>query len=77
MAEFGNYFGYEGIRAILNNEITLSQAEQLIQGSRKLWAGRVADHAEAAFAGAASAQSKKPAVTFRKMLKSFRKAAKP
>lgn len=37
IAEFGYYYGWEGVRAIRNNEITLKEVFVLLEGARKVW----------------------------------------
>ena len=37
IAEFGFYYGWEGVRAIRNNEITLKEVFVLLEGARKVW----------------------------------------
>lgn len=37
MSEFGYYYGWEGIQAIRNNEITLDEVFVLLEGARKVW----------------------------------------
>lgn len=71
IAEFGSYFGYAGIEAILNNEIDIEMVQMLIAGQRKVWASQVVDMAQAVMIGAGSAQSKKPGTTFKKAIKIF------
>lgn len=66
IAEFGFYYGWGGIQAILNNEITMNVANTLLTGARKVWSGQLYDHTTAAFIGSSSAQSKKPSQAFKK-----------
>lgn len=37
LAEFGYYFGWPGVLAIENGDITLEKAGQLIAATRKVW----------------------------------------
>lgn len=37
VAEFGYYFGWAGVQAIRNNEITIEEAFGLLEGARKVW----------------------------------------
>lgn len=64
IAEFGTYYGWDGVKAIRNNEISMEEVEVLMMGARKVWNGKLYDHMTAAFVGAGSAQSKKPSKTF-------------
>lgn len=46
-AEFGYYFGWEGIQAILKNEITMEVAYALLEGARKVWYHKLTEQASA------------------------------
>ena len=37
ISEFGFYFGWDGIRAIRSNEITMREVFVLLEGARKVW----------------------------------------
>ena len=37
ISEFGYYYGWPGIKAIRNNEITLKEVYVLLEGARKVW----------------------------------------
>lgn len=76
IAEFGYYYGWQGVKAILDNEITMDVANILLAGARKVWAGHLYDHASAAFIGSISAQSKKPNQTFAKATKNLIREAR-
>lgn len=76
IAEFGKYFGWAGVVAIRNNEITLPEAKKLLAGARKVRSGELYDIANAVFIGTASARSKKPSQTFKKLTKSILKDTK-
>jgi hypothetical protein len=72
IAEFGGYFGYSGVEALLQNKITLPEAEVLIDGQRKIWDKRMYDIAEATFASSAASQSgKKAGSVFQQMTRRF------
>lgn len=67
MAEFGYYFGWEGIKAIREDEyFTRDEADMLLKGARKVWNAKVYDHAWASLVGTASANSKNPSKEFKK-----------
>lgn len=51
MAEFGCYFGWQGIMAILTDQITLDVAIELLRGARVIGSERIVDSAMAAVAG--------------------------
>ena len=76
VAEFGYYFGYDGIRAIKNNEITLDEVRALIIGARKVWYSRVVDSATGSLAATGAVNSKKPAETFGKIIKPYTEGMK-
>lgn len=73
LAEFGYYYGWEGIKAIMDNEMTIDQATQLLLGSRKVWYSKVIDNAIATQTAVASANSKKPGSVMKKGLSNFMK----
>lgn len=68
IAEFGKHYGWGGVSAILNNEITGDTASWLLQAARKVDARYSYDSAKAVLIGSASAQSKKPSQTFKKAM---------
>lgn len=76
IAEFGYYYGWDGVQAILENEIGMDVANILLAGARKVWNGHLYDHATASLIGAASARSKKPNQTFKKATRDIIKNAK-
>lgn len=43
LGEFGYYFGFEGVRAVLENYIDTTQAEKLLEGARKVHASHMID----------------------------------
>jgi hypothetical protein len=76
LAEFGYYYGWDAIQAVLSNEIDGETLVMLLQGARKLEARRFYDNAKASFIGGASANSKKPSQTFTKAVKGIEKSMK-
>lgn len=50
LAELGFYFGWEAVKALENDEMTIDKANMLIQGARKVHSGHVYDSAVAALA---------------------------
>lgn len=54
VAEFGYYFGFEAIKALLEDYIELEQAQKLIEGARVLEATRTYDMARAGIASRAN-----------------------
>ena len=45
VAEFGYYFGYEGIRDVRDNKITLEEMNALLEGARKVWYVKLVEQA--------------------------------
>lgn len=77
IAEFGYYYGWNGMLAILNNEITMDDANILLTGARKVWNAHMIDTASIMFTASAAAQSgKKAKQVMSKGLKDFIKQAK-
>lgn len=76
IAEFGYYFGWEGVMAIRNNEIPLEEADLLLLGARKVWSGKLYDHMSASFIGTVSANSRKPVKTFKSATREIIKETK-
>ena len=61
VAEFGVHFGWEGMVALMNNQITMDDAQSLLAGARKVWDGRLVDMASVIFTANAAVQSGKNA----------------
>lgn len=66
IAEFGMLYGFEGIKAILNNEIDSETAVWLLLAGRKMENLNQYKRTQAAFIGAAAAKAKKPSAAFKK-----------
>lgn len=75
VAEFGYYFGYTGISAILNDDIDLEVAQKLLAGARKVHFSHVVDASIATQVAVASTKSKHPSSVMQKGLKNFIKEA--
>lgn len=75
-AEFGYYFGYDGIRAIKNNEITLDEVHVLLASARKVWYSKVVDSSHGVVVANVAAQSKNVSSTFSKGMNTFVKKMK-
>ena len=85
VAEFGYYFGFEGILAIkrgyidkLDNEgnlvqepFTLEEVLALIEAAKKVWYSKVIDSAHGTLVGSASKFAKNPGDQFSKGMKPF------
>jgi hypothetical protein len=77
VAEFGLYFGWQGVEAVMNdNDLTPEKMNKLLAAARKVQAGHLYDQASVTFYGALSAQSKKPGLTFKKLTKDMLKQSK-
>lgn len=76
VAEFGHYFGWDGVQSILDDEIDLETANLLLTGARKVRYQHLVDDAVATQVAIASANSKKPKQTFNKGMSEFVKAGK-
>lgn len=75
LSEFGFYYGWEGISAILNNEISQEAATALLMGARKIWNRRNFDTIQGMFVASLSAyRAKSPYDAFDKSTQSFKKA---
>lgn len=77
LAEFGIYYGWSGIKAVLNNEIDGETMAYLIAGGRKVHSRMVYDQSLASFIGAASSKGKKPVTLFNKLTKNILKNSRP
>lgn len=77
IAEFGYYYGWEGVVALVNNQVSMTDANTLLTGARKVWNAKMVDVASAVFTASAAAQSGKRAKQImNKGLKEFIKQAK-
>lgn len=72
ISEFGVYYGYDGVRAILRNEITLDKVRILITGAKKLEARLLYNQAKNNFYAFRATNTKKPTDQFNKDTKSLR-----
>lgn len=72
IAEFGYYYGWGGVDAILNNKITLTDASALLQGAIKVWYGKLAQQGQVQFGANVAAKSgKKGNSVMKKVLKPY------
>lgn len=72
-AEFGYYYGYAAIEAILENKITMDQVAKLLAGARKLQSKATYNMAHATFIGSGAVNSKNPSAAFKKLTKDLLK----
>ena len=73
ISEFGYYFGFEGIKSLLNNEIDLETAVVLLAGARKVWYAQLSEMGNVQFISAQAAASTKPGQNFQKAMRPFNK----
>lgn len=76
IAEFGKHYGWAGVTAVLNNEISGEQMTWLLEGARRVDKGYLYDQARASLIGSVASQSKKIGDTFKKLTKDILKAMK-
>lgn len=77
-AEFGYYFGWAGVMAILNNEITLDKAFVLLEGARKVWYHKLIEQASAnrtSISSAMASSRSKASKAFEDGMRPYRKGA--
>ena len=77
IAEFGMYFGWQAVKAVLNDTITSAEMFMLLEGARKVNKLKLYNETRAVFIGTASANSKKPSQTFKRMTKDLIRESKP
>lgn len=73
IAQFGYYYGWGGVEAILDNKITMEEAQVLLEGANKVWSSHVVNHIQAAQAGNAANKGKKGVKVFKRIMKVFQK----
>lgn len=71
IAEFGYYYGWEGVQAILKNEISFAEANMLLQGAIKVWYGKLVQMGRVTYTANAASQSKNGHLKLEKGLKEF------
>lgn len=76
IAEFGDFYGWGGVQAILHNEIDIYTAEALLKASRSVEAKKRYQRAEDTFIATASAKAKKPSQVFKQMTNGLKKLMK-
>lgn len=69
LAEFAMKFGWDAYKEVREDKMKADEMLTLIAASRKLDYKHMYDSAQTAFIGAASAASKKPGTTFKKLTK--------
>lgn len=66
IAELGFYYGWAAVRDLIDDVITLEQADMLVESARKLHSGHVLDYALASLAGNSSKKG-----SFEKIMKHY------
>ncbi len=69
MCEFATYFGWEGLQAIRNNDITLEEVYVLLEGMRKVRSRHLAELAKVGVFSVSTPLSKHPKAAFREGVK--------
>lgn len=73
VAEFGMYYGYAAVQAVLNDEIDIHQMLWLVEAARKVDARDQYNLAVAVFTAVGSTNSKDPSKTFASSTKALLK----
>lgn len=76
IAEYGMYFGYEGMRALLDDEIQLDQVMWQLLAARKVRSGIMYDISNAVLAATASVGAKNPTAAYKKLTKEMARDSK-
>lgn len=77
IAEFGYYYGWGGVDAILNNKIDMETASGLLRGAQKVWYSKMIDHTNSTYIATVAGQSgKKGGQVMKKGLGEYIKQAK-
>lgn len=69
MCEFATYFGWDGLQAIRNNDITLEEVYVLLEGMRKVRSKRLAELATIGVFSVSTPLSKHPRSGYREGIK--------
>lgn len=76
VAEFGKYYGWGGVSAILNNEIDFDTMAWLLEAGRRIASEYNYNLSYASFIGSISSKSKNPSSTFEQLTKNMTLKAK-
>lgn len=76
VARFGYFYGYEGIKAIMDNQIDFEIAQTLLRGAEKMEARGVVDTANAVYIANIASRSKKGSQLLKKGLAGYVKESK-
>lgn len=76
LSEFGYYYGWEGVEAVMNNDIETGTFNNLLAGARKVWASKLLDMSTVMYTSLVASKSKKPQNVMSKGLSVFQKEVK-
>lgn len=76
VSEFGTYYGWNGVEAVMNNDIDIYTFNDLLNGARKIWAGKMIELSTIIYTSVGATKSKKPKTVLKKGLTEFTKEAK-
>lgn len=76
VGRFGRYFGWSGVKAIMNNEIDIETASMVLKGAEAAYASDVVDLANASYIANIASRSKKGSQIMKKGLDSYIKNSK-
>ncbi|MBF1220675.1 MAG: hypothetical protein HXM25_03095 [Haemophilus parainfluenzae] len=73
IAEFGYYLGYEAIKDVRENKISLEDMFALLEGCRKVWYSRLIESSQGSMVAHSSSLSKDPVEAFKKGMEPYSK----
>lgn len=76
VSEFGTYYGWSGIEAVMNNDIDIYTFNNLLSGARKMWAGKMIELSTVIYTSVSAKGNKKAKSIMKKGLDEFIKEAK-
>ncbi len=76
VSRFGKHYGWDGVKAIMENKIDLDTAIALSRGAEKVEASKVIDYANATYVAMIASRSKKGNQVMKKGLDSYIKIAR-
>lgn len=76
VSEFGTYYGWSGVEAVMNNDIDIYTFNDLLTGARKIWAGKLVELSTVIYTSVGATKSKKPKTVLSKGMAEFIKETK-
>lgn len=67
IAEYGMYFGYEGMKAVLDDKMSMEQMTWQLVAARKVRSGFMYDISRSVLSAVGAVQTKNPSSTFKSM----------